>query len=89
MGYKVSGSDISPSHNTEKLQGFGAEIFLLVIKKRILKDVNIVVYSSAINEENPEYAYAKKENIPLLRRAEMLAEIMRLKARYCDCRDSR
>lgn len=78
MGYKVSGSDISPSHNTEKLQGFGADIFI-GHKEENLKDVNIVVYSSAINEENPEYAYAKKENIPLLRRAEMLAEIMRLK----------
>tara|TARA_R110002072_G_scaffold288917_1_gene455497 strand:+ start:179418 stop:180806 length:1389 start_codon:yes stop_codon:yes gene_type:complete len=78
MGYKVSGSDMSPSHNTEKLQKIGAEIYIGHSEENI-KDANIVVYSSAIPQSNPEYSYANKENIPLLRRAEMLAEIMRLK----------
>lgn len=78
LGHHVSGSDINPSPNTERLKNLGAEIFI-GHKKENIKGATIVVYSSAINLKNPEMAHAKELNIPLMKRAEMLAELMRLK----------
>ena len=77
-GYKVSGSDVSESANVKKLKSLGAEIYL-GHKAENLNNVTAVVYSSAVNDSNPEVARAKKEGIPVIRRAEMLAELMRLK----------
>jgi UDP-N-acetylmuramate--alanine ligase len=78
LGYKVSGSDVSDSPNIEKLKKLGAQVFIGHNGSNCL-DATVMVYSSAINESNPEIRYAKKNNIPLMRRAEMLAELMRLK----------
>jgi UDP-N-acetylmuramate--alanine ligase len=77
-GLSVSGSDLSTSARTEKLTELGAKIFLGHQSENV-KEATVVVYSSAISRENPEYAYAIDNNIPLMRRAEMLAELMRLK----------
>lgn len=77
-GYSVSGSDVSESANVKKLKTLGAEIYI-GHKEENLNKVTVVVYSSAVNDSNPEVARAKREGIPVIRRAEMLAELMRLK----------
>lgn len=78
MGYLVSGSDMSNSFNLERLRKNGAEIYVGHESKNV-KDVSVMVYSSAISDSNPEIKFAKEKNIPLMRRAEMLAELMKLK----------
>ena len=78
LGYSISGSDINSNINTEKLKNLGAEIFKGHDCKNI-HDVQIVVYSSAINEHNPEVVISREQKIPIIKRAEMLAELMRLK----------
>lgn len=78
LGYKVSGSDSSDSPNVKKLRKMGAEIYI-GHKAENIKEVTVVVHTSAVNEENPELKRAKEESIPIVRRAEMLAELMRLK----------
>jgi UDP-N-acetylmuramate--alanine ligase len=77
-GYNVSGSDVSESPNVKKLKKLGAEIYI-GHKEENLNKVTVVVYSSAVNDLNPEVIRAKREGIPVIRRAEMLAELMRLK----------
>lgn len=78
QGYNVSGSDKNDSANVSKLKSKGANVFIGHAAKNI-KDVQIVVYSSAIDNKNPEIVKAKDLNIPIIKRAEMLAELMRLK----------
>ena len=78
LGYKVSGSDISESATVKELQKNGAKIFIGHHADSI-KDVQIIVYSSAINSKNPEIQKANELKIPIIKRAEMLAELMRLK----------
>ncbi|MFA6570548.1 MAG: UDP-N-acetylmuramate--L-alanine ligase [Bacteroidota bacterium] len=81
QGFQVSGSDLSQSENTDYLASIGAEIFIGHREENI-KDAEVVVYSSAVRTgENPEVAEAVRRNIPVLRRAEMLAEVTRLN--YC------
>ncbi len=77
-GLKVSGSDLIESARVDKLKSLGAKVFIGHHEKNI-KEASVVVYSSAISIENPEFHWAKENNIPLMRRAEMLAELMRLK----------
>jgi UDP-N-acetylmuramate--alanine ligase len=77
--FKVSGSDRSLSEVTERLQKLGASIFEGHRAENIAQDVDTVVYSSAVQPDNPEILEAQKRNIPIVRRAEMLAEMMRLK----------
>ena len=77
-GYKVSGSDVADSPNVIKLKKLGAEIYL-GHQEENLDNVTAVVYSSAVNDSNPEVVRAKREGIPVIKRAEMLAELMRLK----------
>jgi len=79
QGFKVSGSDRSLSEVTERLQNLGASIFEGHQADNIAQDVDSVVYSSAVQPDNPEILEAQKRNIPIVRRAEMLAEVMRLK----------
>jgi len=76
QGYAISGSDLRQSAVTDRLQSFGAEIFLGHSKENVLK-ADVIVVSSAINRENPEIQYAIENRIPIVRRAEMLAELMR------------
>jgi UDP-N-acetylmuramate--alanine ligase len=78
LGHKVSGSDSVSSANTEKLKSLGAEIFIGHSHENV-KDTKLIVFSSAVKENNPEMVEAKKNNLPVMRRAEMLAELMRLK----------
>jgi UDP-N-acetylmuramate--alanine ligase len=78
LGYKVSGSDLKNSSVTQRLAGLGASIFEGHRAENIA-DAEVVVTSSAISAENPEVAEAHSLHIPVIQRAEMLAELMRLK----------
>ena len=78
LGYKVSGSDLNSSSVTENLKKKGAQIFLGHEAKNV-EGSTLVVFSSAIDPKNPEVIRAKELEIPMIRRAEMLAELMRLK----------
>lgn len=78
-GFRVSGSDKSLSEVTERLQELGAEVFEGHHAQNIAQDVDALVYSSAVSTDNPEVEEAQKRKIPIIRRAEMLAEVMRLK----------
>ena len=79
QGFAVSGSDKALSEVTERLQSLGAEVFEGHRASNIGKNVDALVYSSAVAPDNPELVEAEKRKIPLIRRAEMLAEVMRLK----------
>lgn len=79
LGYKVTGSDISESANVARLRDLGAEVFIGHKRENITDKTTVVVYSSAVNESNPEMQMAREKQIPIMRRAEMLAELMRLK----------
>ncbi|MFQ5353499.1 MAG: UDP-N-acetylmuramate--L-alanine ligase [Thermodesulfobacteriota bacterium] len=78
MGYEVSGSDIARSATVKRLTKLGASIYIGHRQENV-RDVQCVVYSSAINRDNPELAAAVEAGIPIIARAEMLAELMRLK----------
>ena len=78
LGYKVSGSDISLSDITGRLESLGGSIFKGHCEEQIQK-ADVVVVSSAVGAENPEVVAAHRASIPVIPRAEMLAELMRLK----------
>jgi UDP-N-acetylmuramate--alanine ligase len=78
LGYSVSGSDTKPSAITERLQSLGATIFEGHHAENVV-DAHVVVISSAVSAANPEVMEAHKRKIPVIPRAEMLAELMRLK----------
>ena len=77
IGYTVQGSDAKASANTERLEKLGARIFIGQEGSNI-EGASAVVYSTAIKADNPEMAAARERRLPLVRRAEMLAELMRL-----------
>lgn len=79
QGFHVSGSDRGLSEVTERLQKLGADIFEGHRAENIVEDVDALVYSSAVSLDNPEVLEAQRRKIPVIRRAEMLAEVMRLK----------
>lgn len=78
MGAGVTGSDLSDNANTQRLRDLGVKIFKGHSAENI-GDADVVVFSSAINDENPEIQAARAQRVPLIARAEALAEIMRLK----------
>jgi len=78
LGYTVTGSDMVETEITKRLQGLGGRIYIGHSQKNI-EDADVVVYSSAVSKENPEVLSAKEKRIPIIPRAEMLAELMRLK----------
>jgi UDP-N-acetylmuramate--alanine ligase len=78
LGYRVSGSDLKSSGVTQRLAGLGAAVFEGHRAENIA-GAEVVVTSSAIATENPEVIEAHKLHIPVIQRAEMLAELMRLK----------
>jgi UDP-N-acetylmuramate--alanine ligase len=78
LGYKVSGSDLKSSSVTQRLAGLGAFVFEGHRAENIA-GAEVVVTSSAISAENPEVSEAHTLHIPVIQRAEMLAELMRLK----------
>jgi UDP-N-acetylmuramate--alanine ligase len=77
IGYAVHGSDAKASANTERLESLGAKIFIGHDAAH-LDGASAVVFSTAIKADNPEIAAARERRLPLVRRAEMLAELMRL-----------
>jgi UDP-N-acetylmuramate--alanine ligase len=78
QGFKITGSDINDSKVIQNLKDKGAEIFKGHHTNNIT-DADVLVYSSAVNEDNPEIIAAHKKNIPIIRRAEMLGELIALK----------
>jgi len=78
LGYKVSGSDVKSSDITARLKTLGGAIFKGHAAENI-KGADVVVISSAIDPDNPEVQAAGQSSIPVIPRAEMLAELMRLK----------
>ena len=78
LHYPVSGSDLRRSAATERLAGLGATIFEGHAAANVV-GAGVVVVSSAVHADNPEVAEARARKIPVIQRAEMLAELMRLK----------
>ncbi|MEW5684153.1 MAG: UDP-N-acetylmuramate--L-alanine ligase [Pseudomonadota bacterium] len=76
-GYTVQGSDAKASANTERLEKLGAKIFVGHDPANV-EGAYAVVYSTAVKHDNPEMVAAREKRVPLVRRAEMLAELMRL-----------
>jgi UDP-N-acetylmuramate--alanine ligase len=78
QGFKVTGSDLTKSEVTERLESLGVIIYEGHSADN-LKEVDVLVYSSAVNMENPEIKEAISRKIPVIKRSEMLAECMRMK----------
>jgi UDP-N-acetylmuramate--alanine ligase len=79
LGYAVQGSDQAENANVKRLRDKGARIAIGQAAEN-LADAGVVVVSSAIKRDNPELAAARAQRLPVVRRAEMLAELMRLKS---------
>ena len=77
-GFEISGSDLNESEITERLKSLGMKV-TKGHSENNLKDADVLVYSSAVNLENPEVKAAIERNIPVIKRSEMLGELMRLK----------
>lgn len=77
-GFEISGSDMNESGNTERLRELGIKISIGHSAEN-LSDCDVLVYSSAVNRDNPEVKEAIERNIPVIKRSEMLAETMRMK----------
>jgi UDP-N-acetylmuramate--alanine ligase len=78
LKFKITGSDINQSQNVKRLERKGIKISLNHSANNI-ENVDVVVYSSAVKQNNPELIAAHNNNIPVIRRAEMLAELINLK----------
>ncbi|MCB0317368.1 MAG: UDP-N-acetylmuramate--L-alanine ligase, partial [Bdellovibrionales bacterium] len=78
-GFKVSGSDLRGSTVVDRLIKLGAQIKLGHKADNLPVDASLLVYSSAVSQDNPELTEARQRQIPIVRRAEVLAELMRLK----------
>jgi len=78
LGYKVSGSDITKNQSTKRLSDLGAKISI-GHKAESVEGSDVVVISSAVREDNVEVQEARHQKIPVIPRAEMLAELMRMK----------
>jgi UDP-N-acetylmuramate--alanine ligase len=78
LGYHISGSDVKETEVTRRLQALGCEIFYGHRKENV-READVVVISSAIRQGNPEIEVAEQRLIPVIPRAEMLAELMRMK----------
>ncbi|GBC84372.1 UDP-N-acetylmuramate--L-alanine ligase [bacterium HR11] len=78
MGYRVQGSDLAASPVLERLERFGARVFIGHRPEHV-EGADVVVISSAIRDDNPEVLEARRRGIPVIHRVEMLTELMRLK----------
>ena len=76
QGFNISGSDLVKNKNTSRLHSLGAKIFIGHNEKNV-RDADVVVYSSAVSQSNPEMKAAKSSNTTLIPRAEMLSSLMR------------
>ena len=79
LGYRVSGSDLKESEITRRLARLGAHDLRTATGRRTWSHADVVVISSAVRKDNPEVVAARQRKIPVIPRAEMLAELMRLK----------
>jgi UDP-N-acetylmuramate--alanine ligase len=79
LGYKVQGSDLTENYNTARLRKHGIDVVIGQAAEN-LKDAQVVVVSSAVKDDNPELKAARARLLPIVRRAEMLAELMRFKS---------
>jgi len=79
LGYRVSGSDLRRSDTTERLERLGAVVREGHSASNVPADGHVVVVSSAVHPDNPEVLEAHRRKIPVIPRAEMLAELMRMK----------
>ena len=82
LGYAVSGSDAKTSAVTDRLESFGVKVAAGHAAAHV-GDADVVVYSSAVRPDNPEVQEARARRIPVIPRAEMLAELMRLRFGIC------
>ncbi|MBQ3033394.1 MAG: UDP-N-acetylmuramate--L-alanine ligase [Deferribacterales bacterium] len=78
MGFVVSGSDIASNSNTQRLKSMGVNVYTGHRAENI-RNVDVIVYTSAAAKDNPEIVAARENHIPVISRGEMLAELMRLK----------
>lgn len=78
LGYEISGSDAQNSDTTERLKNLGAAVAIGHHTKNV-RDADVVVTSTAVKENNPEVVEAHRKNIPVIPRAEMLAELLKMK----------
>ncbi|MGD8539175.1 MAG: Mur ligase domain-containing protein, partial [Candidatus Aminicenantes bacterium] len=78
LGYRVSGSDLQANEATRRLARLGADVHI-GHKAEQINGADVVVISSAITEDNVEVQEARRQKIPVIPRAEMLAELMRMK----------
>jgi UDP-N-acetylmuramate--alanine ligase len=78
LGYKVTGSDVKDSETTKGLRALGIKVYI-GHKAEHIDDAHVLVLSSAISDDNPEVSEARRRAIPIIPRAEMLAELARLK----------
>ena len=78
-GYAVTGSDLQESAATQRLRALGAQIFVGHKEENLSLDPSVVVISTAVKYSNPEVLEARRRQIPVIPRAEMLAELMRMK----------
>ncbi|MEH6403045.1 MAG: UDP-N-acetylmuramate--L-alanine ligase [Sneathiella sp.] len=78
LGYEVQGSDLNRNANVDRLAGLGIKVFVGHDEEN-LGETRVVVISSAVKADNAEVKYARANMIPVVRRAEMLAELMRLR----------
>lgn len=78
LGYNVGGSDVQPSDTTARLQKIGAKVIIGHAAENI-GNADVVVTSTAVKENNPEVMEAHRRNIPVIPRAEMLAELLKMK----------
>src|ERR1044071_9755425 len=79
LGFQVSGSDLKKSKNTDRLETLHGVKIYEGHRAENVGEAEVVVYSSAVKDDNPEVVIAKQKSIPVIPRAEMLAELMTLK----------
>jgi len=79
LGYLVTGSDLHESEATKRLRALGAQVFVGHQEENLAVDPSVVVISTAVKYSNPEVLEARRRQIPVIPRAEMLAELMRMK----------
>jgi UDP-N-acetylmuramate--alanine ligase len=79
LGYRVSGSDAKAGDMTERLAALGVEIRIGHRPENVAADVDVVVFTSAVRPDNPELVAARERRIPVIPRAELLGELMRLR----------
>src|SRR6059036_3265081 len=79
LGYVVSGSDLHETEATRRLRSLGAQVFVGHQEENLSAHPSVVVISTAVKYSNPEVLEARRRQIPVIPRAEMLAELMRIK----------